>query len=205
MLTLPERNLHVVPDDLATGHAVFAEPVAAACEVLEQVKIPRGAEVAVLGDGKLGLLIAQVLAVHGAKVIQYGRHRQKLRISEKAGVTGEIAKRLPKAAYRFVVDATGSADGLQSAIGMTEPRGTVVMKSTVHGLTSLNAASVIVPEITMVGSRCGRMEPALKLLRAGKLNVADMIADSYPLHEAPKAFARAAERGVLKVLLRGKD
>ena len=204
LLTLPERNLHVLPRDLATDHAVFAEPLAAACEVLDQVKIPKGAEVAVLGDGKLGLLVAQVLAAHGAKVIQYGRYREKLRIAEKAGVTGVVAKKLPRAKYRFVVDATGSAEGLQSAIDMTEPRGTVIMKSTVHGLTPVNAASLIVPEITMVGSRCGRFEPALHLLRAGKINVADMIADDYPLGNAPRAFERAAERGVLKVLLRGQ-
>jgi threonine dehydrogenase-like Zn-dependent dehydrogenase len=204
MLVLPQRNLHVVPKEMPTEYAVFTEPVGAACEILDQVTIPRGIPVAVLGDGKLGLLIAQVLQAHGARVHQFGRHRNKLRIAEKAGVTGEIAKtKLPVAAYDWVVDATGSAEGLKQAIGMTRPLGTLILKSTVHGLVPIDTAPVIVNELTLIGSRCGRFEPALKLLRAGKINVADMIAEEHPLLDAPRAFDRAAEKGVLKVLLRG--
>ena len=185
---------------------MFAEPAAAAGEILDQVKIARGERVAVLGDGKLGLLIAQVLAAHGAKVAQFGRHRNKLAIAAAAGVETAIAgNRLPRAAYPVVVDATGSAEGLRAAVAMTEPRGTVVMKSTVHGAVALDAAPVIVNEITLVGSRCGRFEPALRLLKAGKLHVRAMIADRLPLREAPRAFARAAEKGVLKVLLLGES
>ena len=204
-LTLPEANLHAVPADLPTERAVFTEPLAAACEILDQVKIPRGGEVAVLGDGKLGLLIAQTLQAHGARVHHFGRHREKLRISRAAGVTTEIAgKRLPVAAYEWTVDATGSAEGLRQAAAMTRPRGTVIMKSTVHGPVSLDTAPLIVNEITLVGSRCGRFEPALKLLRSGKVNVDDMISGEFPLSQAPAAFARAAEKGVMKVLLRAE-
>jgi len=204
-LTLPERNLHVVPDSLPLEHAVFAEPLAAACEILDQVKIPKGTPVAVLGDGKLGLLIAQVLQAHGAAVHQFGHHKNKLRISAAAGVTTEIAgKKLPVSAYDFVVDSTGSAEGLASAAAMARPRGTVIMKSTVHGLVSINTAPIIVNEITLVGSRCGRMEPALKLLKAGKINVADMIAETHPLADAAKGFERAASKGVMKVLLEAR-
>ena len=202
VLTLPERNLHIVPNAIPNEHAVFVEPVGAACEILDQVKIPKGEAVAVLGDGKLGLLIAQVLQISGARVHQFGRHRQKLRIAEKIGVTGEIARKLPIAEYDYVVDSTGSAEGLQQAVAMTRPRGTVILKSTVHGHVAIDTAPVIVNEITLVGSRCGRFEPALRMLSKGKLQVGDMISEIMPLNDAPNAFSRAAERGVLKVLLR---
>jgi alcohol dehydrogenase len=204
-LTLPEKNLHVVPDRVPTEHAVFAEPLAAACEILDQVQMPCGSPIAVLGDGKLGLLIAQVLQVYGYKVHQFGRHREKLRIAEKAGVTTEIrGENLPQAEYRWVVDATGSQEGLIAAVGMVEPRGTIILKSTVHGNVPLDSAPVIVNEITMVGSRCGRFEPALEILELGAVDVASMISESMPLANAPKAFDRAAERGVMKVLLAGQ-
>jgi threonine dehydrogenase-like Zn-dependent dehydrogenase len=201
-LTLPEHNLHRVPDRLPTDVAVFTEPLAAACEILDQVQIAKGQDVAVLGDGKLGLLVGQVLAAHGAKVHQFGRHKNKLRIVEKVGAAVEIAGRtLPAARFDLVVEATGSPDGLASAIHMTRPRGAVVMKSTVHGLVPLDTAPVIVNEIALIGSRCGRFEPALKLLTSGAVRVEEMISDRLPLSQAPKAFERAAEKGALKVLL----
>ena len=201
LLTLPERNLHVVPRNIPSEHAVFVEPLAAACEILDQVKIPKRAPVAVLGDGKLGLLVAQALKAQGYDVHQYGRHREKLRIAEKAGVGTEIAKKLPAAHYDWVVEATGSREGLMQAITMTRPRGVVVMKSTVHGLVGVDTAPVIVNELTLVGSRCGRFEPALRLLRTGKVRVDEMISEVMPLAQAARAFDRAEERGVLKVLL----
>ena len=164
-LTLPEGNLREVPKRLSIDQAVFAEPVAAACEILEQVRIPKGAPVAVLGDGKLGLLIAQVLAVHGARVHLFGRHPDKLAIAARAGVETELSTgTLPRAAYRWVVDATGSTEGFHQAAAMTEPRGTLILKSTVHGTIAVDTAPLIVNEITLVGSRCGRFEPALKML-----------------------------------------
>jgi alcohol dehydrogenase len=202
LLTLPERNLHVVPRSIASEHAVFVEPVAAACEILDQVKIPKKAEVAVLGDGKLGLLVAQVLQAHGAQVHQFGRYAHKLAIAEKAGVTGEIAgDKLARARYDYVVESTGSAEGLRQAIAMARPRGTVIMKSTVHGEVPVDTAPAIVNEITLVGSRCGRFEPALKMLASNKVHVGDMLSDSIRLDYAPLAFERAAQKGVLKVLL----
>jgi threonine dehydrogenase-like Zn-dependent dehydrogenase len=200
-LTLPERNLRRVPREISSEQAVFVEPLAAACEILDQVKIPRGAPVAVLGDGKLGLLASQALRAHGAEVHQYGRHKQKLRIAESAGVSTEIAKKLPTAKYEFVVEATGSGAGLRQAVQMTAPRGTVIMKSTVHGVVALDSAPVIVNEITLVGSRCGRFEPALKLLRSGQVHVDKMISEVMPLKKAPQAFRAAAKPGALKVLL----
>lgn len=202
-LTLPVRNLRRIPKSIPTEHAVFIEPVAAACEILDQVKIPKGERVAVLGDGKLGLLIAQVLHAHGAKVLLLGRHRDKLRIADQAGVSTDIVKtKMPERRFRTVVDATGSAAGLQAAIAMTVPRGTVVMKSTVHGMVPIDTAPAIVNEVTLVGSRCGRFEPAIRLLASGKVRVGAMISEEFPLDRAPEAFARAATKGVLKVLLR---
>lgn len=201
-LTLPLRNLHRVPTEISTEQAVFVEPIAAACEILDQVKIPKGERVAVLGDGKLGLLIAQVLHAHGADVHLFGRHRHKLRIAEAAGVTTAIIrKKIPERAFPIVVDATGSANGLQSAIHMCVPRGTILMKSTVHGLVSLDTAPAIVNEITLIGSRCGRFEPALCLLASRKVRVDNLISEEFPLDRAPQAFERAATKGVLKILL----
>ena len=202
-LTLPIANLHRIPDSIPTEHAVFIEPVAAACEILDQIEIGRET-VAVLGDGKLGLLIAQVLNAHGAQVHLFGRHREKLRIVERAGISTEpIGKKLPERAFPIIVDATGSADGLRSAVAMCIPRGTVVMKSTVHGMVPIDTAPAIVNEITLVGSRCGRFEPAISLLASGKIRVDEMIDGRFPLDQASKAFARAETKGVLKILLVG--
>jgi len=201
-LTLPERNLHILPRELPAEDAVFVEPLAAACEILDQVRIPKGAEVAVLGDGKLGLLIAQVLHAHGAVVHQYGRHREKLRISDRAGIEARVASKSPASAYDWLVDATGSPDGLQQAIRMTRPRGTVILKSTVHGLAAIDTAPVIVNELTLVGSRCGRFEPAIRLLRTGKVRVSEMISDVLPLDQAPQGFDLAERVGILKILLK---
>ncbi|MGE5487002.1 MAG: MDR/zinc-dependent alcohol dehydrogenase-like family protein [bacterium] len=193
-LTLPAANLHAIPDGLTDERAVFAEPLAAACEILDQVEIPRGALVAVLGDGKLGLLTAQVLAAHGANVRLYGHHPERAVIARvEPGRAGDT--------FDWVVEATGSAEGLVQAVAMTRPRGTIVMKSTVHGDVALDMAPVIVNEITLVGSRCGRFEPALALLERGAVRVDEMITERYALRDAPRAFARAAQRGALKVLL----
>ncbi len=179
---------------------MFTEPLAAACEILEQVQIEPACEVAVLGDGKLGLLIAQTLLAQGARVSVFGRHSEKLSIAQQAGAS--VSSGEPAGQFSIVVESTGSAEGLRCAVGIVRPRGTVIMKSTVHDEVKINMAPVIVNEITLLGSRCGLFEPALQLLSEGKINTAAMVAAEYPLSEAPAAFARAAERGVLKVLLR---
>jgi threonine dehydrogenase-like Zn-dependent dehydrogenase len=201
-LLLPEANLRVLPVDISDECAVFVEPLAAACEILDQVHISPGEHVAVLGDGKLGLLIAQVLHVHGARVTLYGRHEHKLRIAKNAGIETTNTQDRPRGAFQLVVDSTGSANGLKDAVSMVRPRGTVVMKSTIHGEVCIDTAPVIVNEITLTGSRCGRFEPAIELLRNRRIDVSSMLSAEYPLAEAPRAFAEAARRGVLKVLLR---
>ncbi|MGC8793694.1 MAG: MDR/zinc-dependent alcohol dehydrogenase-like family protein, partial [Bryobacteraceae bacterium] len=199
---LPEANLHPVPDGIEDELAVFTEPVAAACEILDQVQFPGGAKLAVLGDGKLGLLIAQVLHLHGLRVTVYGRHPEKLAVVAAVGIETARADRLPAACYDWVVEATGSREGLEQAVRMARPRGTLVMKSTVHGKVRLDTAPLVVNEITLVGSRCGRFEPALKLIAGGKLRLREMISGEYPLARAQQAFRAAARPGALKILLR---
>ena len=201
-LTLPDRNLHVVPDEIPSEHAVFIEPLAAACEILDQIQFVAGQQIAVLGDGKLGLLVAQVLQASGARVTLWGRHESKLAIVRNMGVEVSTAEDRPRAAFSVVVESTGSARGLEQAVRMVKPRGTIVMKSTVHGEVSIDTAPIIVNEITLVGSRCGRFEPAIEMLRSKRVDVSGMVAAEFSLVEAPAAFAEAARPGVLKVLLR---
>lgn len=199
--TLPLANLHEVPAAMADEVAVFTEPVAAACEILEQVTVAGGTPVAVLGDGKLGLLIAMTLQLRGARVDLYGRHPEKMAIAAELGARPCVAGETGGAKYPLVVDATGSEEGLAAAIALCEARGTVAMKSTVARPVSLDMASVIVPEITLIGSRCGRFEEALPLLLDGKMPVERLIHAAYPLAGAPAAFARAARKGALKILI----
>ena len=201
-LTLPDKNLHVVPSGISDEEAVFIEPLAAACEILDQIVLPTGEKVAVLGDGKLGLLVAQVLHAHGAQVTVFGHHHHKLAIVAAHGIAVSISDEYPRGHFPFVIECTGSAAGLNNAIQMVLPRGTVVMKSTVHEEVTLDNAPVIVNEISLIGSRCGRFEPAIQLLQDQKINVRPMLSAEFPLEQAPAAFAEAARRGVLKVLLR---
>jgi alcohol dehydrogenase len=199
---VPERNLHEIPREIATEQAVFIEPLAAACEILDQVTIDPAASVAVLGDGKLGLLIAQVLHAHGLRVIQYGRHSENLKISSGLGIETSMSRDRPSKEFFYVVDATGSAEGLKEAVAMCRPRGTVILKSTVHGEVPVDTAPVIVDELTLVGSRCGRFAPAVALLARARVRVDPLIAGEFALSDAPAAFHKAAERGTLKILLR---
>ncbi|SRR5581483_8778122 len=206
LLTLPESNLHIVPDEIPTERAVFTEPLAAACEILDQAALPCAATIAVLGDGKLGLLIGFVLNAHGYRVHLYGRHPEKLRLAAAAGIRTIAVNEAPDNAwpvgeYQWVVEATGSSQGLKQAVEIVRPRGVVILKSTVHGTVGFDTAPVIVNELTLVGSRCGRFEPALHLLEHDLIPVESMISVRRPLSEAPEAFEQAARKGVLKVLL----
>jgi threonine dehydrogenase-like Zn-dependent dehydrogenase len=198
---LPQRNLHLVPDEISPERAVFTEPLAAACEILDQVAIPPGETVAVLGDGKLGLLAALVLRAHGYEVDLFGRHEHKLSIAAAAGAVVQAGGELPAAAYGWVVEATGSPSGLVSAAAMTRPRGTLILKSTLHAPVPVDTAPLVVNEITVVGSRCGRFDDALPLLGHELIDTDSMIAARYPLAEAAAAFEHAARPGTLKVLL----
>jgi len=203
-LKLPIANLLPVPDEISDAHAVFTEPLAAACGILERASIQQDTRVAVIGDGKLGLLCAQVMATTGASVTLVGKHRTKLQLAERRGVETTLADRAKPSARRFdvVVEASGSPTGFDLALDLLRPRGVLVMKSTFQGTTPVNAARIVVDEISVVGSRCGRFAPALELLRTGKVDVENLISEEFPLANGVRAMARAAEPGVMKVLLR---
>ena len=191
------------PTTFPPSRAVFLEPLAAACEILDQVAIPRGEQVAVLGDGKLGLLVAMVLNAHGYRVHQFGRHAAETAPSPRAPESQPKSPRAPPhRRLRLGGGRHRQPEGLRTAAAMTRPRGTVILKSTVHGAVPVDTAPIIVNELTLVGSRCGRFEAALPLIAHHLIRVDDLIADRFPLAEAPQAFARAAEKGVLKVLLK---
>lgn len=203
-LQLPAINLLHVPDDIPDEHAVFTEPLAAACGVLERAAINNSDRVAVIGDGKLGLLCAQVIALTGAAVLQVGKHSSKLRIAERRGIEIATPKLAAKRKQQFdlVVEASGAASGFGLALDLLRPKGQLVLKSTFHGKTELDAARIVVDEISIVGSRCGRFSPALDLLKKAAIDVDSLISEEYPLANGVHAMRRAGTKGVMKVLLR---
>src|SRR5256885_11643948 len=205
-LKLPVVNLLPVPDEISDQRAVFTEPLAAACGILERVSVEADARVAVIGDGKLGLLCAQALKVlTGARVTLVGRHQSKLDIARRRRIETLKTEDLPPSferAFDVTVEASGSSSGFETALRLLRPRGTLVLKSTFHAVTELNAAPIVVDEISIVGSRCGRFAPALELLRRGAVEVDSLVHAEFPLADGVRAFERAAEPGVLKVLLR---
>lgn len=202
---LPDRNLFEVPEGLADEAAVFCEPVAACFEVLEQLPEIVRRPVLVLGDGRLGLLQAQVLRAAGAEVGVLGRHRRKMRLLDGLGIGcwTEPSEARPAGAEKWpaVVDATGSAAGFGLALALVEPRGTVVLKSTVAGAAPISLAPVVIDEVSVVGSRCGPFAPALGALAGGALRTKEMVDARFPIGDAIQAVEKAGERGVIKVLL----
>jgi threonine dehydrogenase-like Zn-dependent dehydrogenase len=200
-LSVPEANLHEVPAGVSDEAAVFTEPLAAAFEILEQVAVPPGTETVVLGDGKLGVLCAQVLHVAGAQVTMVGKHEKKLALLRQVGVNAVTRSEWSARPAAIVIEATGTADGLAQAIAIVRPRGTLVLKSTVAQAHTLSLAPLVINEVTVVGSRCGRFPPALQALAQHQLSVTPLIDALYPLHEGVRAVQRAAQPGVLKVLL----
>ncbi len=207
-LTLPLENLHFVPDSIPDEQAVFVEPLAAACEILDQIDIRKFRGAAVLGDGKLAQLVALVLRTQLPNVVMYGKHQQKLALARRYGMktkrvsgTAKDLKRV-RESYELVVEATGSPSGLALAQHLTEPRGTLVLKSTFHGAAPVETWPIVVKEITVVGSRCGPFTKALAFLRSGKIDPTPLITRTLPLAEAEKAIRFAQQNGVMKVLLK---
>ena len=207
-LTLPLENLHLIPAKLSDQQAVFIEPLAAACEILDQISIREFPNAAVLGDGKLAQLIARVLWAAGLPLTMYGKHESKLKLAQQAGVLprkvfGDARDHHRiKESYRLIVEATGSASGLRLAQQMSEPRGTLVLKSTFHDAAPVETWPLVVKEITVVGSRCGPFRKAIALLRSGKVDPTPLITRAFPLGEASKAIRYAQQPGAMKVLLK---
>lgn len=209
-LSLPLENLQAVPHNVSDEQAVFVEPLAAACEILDQVDVKQFREAAVLGDGKLAQLIARVLRSQLPRVVMHGKHNRKLALARAAkietrkvrGVAADI-KRV-KETFSLLVEATGSPTGLALAQHMTEPRGTLVLKSTFHGAAPVETWPTVVKELTIIGSRCGPFDKAIALLRSGKVDPRPLITRTFPLNEAPAAIRFAQQPGVMKVLLANK-
>lgn len=200
-LTLPLENLHRVPNTLSDKAACFIEPIAACYEILEQVTIEPGTTIAVLGDGKLGQLTAQVLHARGLTPVLVGKHEAKLARARARGVQTAKADDLAANSCDVVIEATGNATGMQLALRLLRPRGTLVMKSTYHGALTLDAAPIVIDEITLIGSRCGPFAPAVNALKTHALDPEAMIDAVFPLAEAKRAIEEAARSEVLKVLL----
>jgi threonine dehydrogenase-like Zn-dependent dehydrogenase len=209
-LALPLENLHAIPDTVTDEEAVFIEPLAAACEILAQLRVNTFQRAAVLGDGKLAQLIAMVLVSTGIPVVMFGKYSEKLTLARSNGIkttlvrgdNTDLQRSAPKHRFPLVVEATGSPIGLALGIALTEPRGTLVLKSTFHGAAPIESWPIVVNEITMLGSRCGPFAKAIALLRAKLVDPRPLITRTFPLPEASKAIKFAQQNGVLKVLLK---
>jgi threonine dehydrogenase-like Zn-dependent dehydrogenase len=198
---IPVSNLHCVPDSVSDATAVFAEPLAAAFEVLEQVTVRPRQECVVLGDGKLGLLVAQVLAGAGANVLAVGKHPSKLALLERRGIATTTLADWTGQPASLVVEATGSPEGFARAVASVEPKGTLVLKTTLAESPAVDLSPLVINEVTVVGSRCGPFPPALRALENADVDVAPLISDRVALGDAARALELAAAPGALKVLI----
>jgi 2-desacetyl-2-hydroxyethyl bacteriochlorophyllide A dehydrogenase len=215
-LSLPVRNLLPLPDSIADEEAVFVEPLAAACRILEQIEIPPLTTVAVIGDGKLGQLIARVLAQTGCQLLVIGKHREKLNLLQTVAAQtfclenqddpkASILRQTSGEKFDVVIETSGSEKGLASAASIVKPRGTIVLKSTHHKETSLNMAQIVVEEIQLIGSRCGRFQPAIDLLQKRAVDVRPLITQTLPITDGLEAYAQAAQPDSLKIILQIAD
>jgi len=212
-LSLPVRNLIQIPDELSDETAVFVEPLAAALHIVEQVSIEPASRVAVIGDGKLAQLIVRAISQTGCQMLVLGKHQLKLALAARTGAktrliseldnTRDAASQLSKEIGEFdvAIEASGSASGLRLALSIVRPRGIVVLKSTHHGPTEFHLAPVVVNEITIVGSRCGRFGPAIDLLAGNAIDLSDLVTARFPLDDAVAAFEKAADPASIKVVL----
>jgi alcohol dehydrogenase len=207
-LALPIVNLQRVPPGVPDEAAVFTEPLAAACEILEQVDLREHRDAAVIGDGKLAQLIARVLHSAGLRVVMIGKHESKLRLGRLAKIATVklTSPRAPRAdSFTLTVEATGSPSGLALAQKITAPRGTLVLKSTFHGTANVETWPIVVKELTVVGSRCGPFPAALALLGSKRVNLPPLVSRVFTLKDAAQAVRVAQQPGVMKVLLRPEN
>jgi threonine dehydrogenase-like Zn-dependent dehydrogenase len=202
LVSVPVNNLHFVPENVSDEEAVFTEPLAAACEILTQIQLNPGDDVLVLGDGKLGNLCAQALRLTGAKISALGKHADKLASIKQAGVrTIQLDDWQPRL-FDVVVEATGSASGLELALSAVRPRGTLILKSTIAGAHRVSLAPIVINEINVIGSRCGLFPDALDALAAKQVSVTPLIENIYSLNDGLAAISHAARPGARKILLR---
>ncbi len=201
-LTLPVANLHEVPANIDTNEAVFVEPLAAALRIKEQVVMSLSAKVAVVGPGRLGLLIAQVLRLSGNQVTVLGRSTTSLSFAESFGFQAEQVENYPEDNFDFVIDATGNINGFAHSLRLVRPRGTIILKSTFANTQGVDLTKIVVSEVQVVGSRCGPFGPALRVLGQSGVQVRQLIEAEYSLSQALAAFEHAARPGAKKIIIK---
>ncbi len=199
--TLPPANLHILPHEIEDVEGVFAEPLAAAFEIPEMVHIEPNEEVLIFGDGKLGLLISQVMKLYAKRVILVGKHKNKLELARRWEVEGiELSDAEGLGKFPYVIEATGTQSGFEMAVSHTLPRGHLILKSTTAKGATLNLSPVVVDEISVVGTRCGPFEPAINALKRGLVDVKEMITGIYPLERYREAFSKNDEKESIKII-----
>ena len=202
-LSLPEKNLHTIPDSISDEEAVFIEPLAAAFEIEEQIRIQENQKIAIVGDGRLAQLIVRVLKIKNKNITCFGRHQNKLHMLQKMQIVAKMGiSKDDEHTFDVVVEATGNESGFSDAIKLAKPRGTIILKSTLASKGNLDFAPAIINELTMVGSRCGPFRPAIEALTSGVVKVNDMVSAVYPIEEFEKAFEEAKKPTNIKILLR---
>ena len=202
-LSLPEKNLHVIPDSITDEQAVFVEPLAAAFEIKEQVTLQSQWSVAVVGDGRLAQLIIQVLKLTCPNITCFGRHKNKLESLINIGVKIKIGiEKSDEQSFDLVIEATGSNSGFSDTMKLIKPRGTVILKSTIASRENLDLTPTVVNEITLIGSRCGLFKPAIDALATGVVSVDSMIDSTFPLEKFSEAITHAKKPDTLKVFLK---
>lgn len=201
-MSLPIDNLYEVPDSVSNEQAVFTEPMAATLRILEQAVISPSEQIAVIGPGKLGMLVAQVLALNGANLTVLGRRHSSLEMADAFGLRTSLVNEAKDNSFDLVVEATGNEAGLAQSLRLVRPQGILVLKSTFSGVSTIDLTKLVVAEIRVIGSRCGPFQPALHLLSRGSVRTQEMIEATYPLSEGVAAFNHASQPGVRKILLR---
>ena len=201
-ITLPDVNIYTVPDNVSDLEAVFTEPLAASLEILEQVKITPDSRTAVVGDGRIGQIIAQVIKLTGCYTKVYGKNKKKLELLEKLNINTDILCGNIKYKYDFVIECSGNPKGFETALNLVKPRGKIILKSTFVSPLKFDTAKVVVDEITILGSRCGRFQPALRLLENRLVKVDYLVSKVFPIAQYIKAFKYAKKKDTLKVLLK---
>lgn len=201
-LSLPEKNLHLIPDSIKDEEAVFVEPLAAAFEITEQIQINSKWNIAVVGDGRLSQLVARVLKLYCSNIVCFGRHEKKLEKLKKLGIKTKIGiEPEDEQSFDLVIEATGNDSGFSDTMRLVRPRGTVILKSTIASQNKLDLTPAVVNEVTVIGSRCGVFKPAIDALATGKISVSELFDSTYPLEKFQDAFEHAKKPDALKILL----
>ncbi len=202
-LTLPEKNLHVIPNSITDEQAVFIEPIAAAFEIKDQVSLSPDWKVAIVGDGRLSQLIVSVLKTTCSDITCFGRHENKLERLQKLGIKTHMGiKTSDEYTFDLVVEATGNGSGFLDSMKLVKPKGTVILKSTIASKENLDLTPAVVNEITLVGSRCGPLRPAINALESGVISVEGLIDSEYSLENFQEAFDQAKKSDTLKIVLK---